>query len=47
MPEDATLADIVYELHVREKIEAGLRQIEAGEVVEHEEVRKRLSRWLD
>lgn len=47
LPDDVSWDDIAYEMHVRQKIEEGLRQIDAGEVVEHEEVMKRLSRWLD
>jgi predicted transcriptional regulator len=46
MPDDATLSDIIYALEVREEIEEGLRQLDAGEVIPHEEAMKRLSRWL-
>ena len=46
MPDTATLDDIIYALEVREKIEEGLREIEAGHVIPHEEVMKGLSRWL-
>lgn len=47
MPDEATLPDIMAELYVRQKIEAGLRQLDAGEGIEHEEAMRRLARWLD
>lgn len=47
LPETASLEDIAYELYVRSKIEKGLRQIEAGETVSHEEVMKSVSKWLE
>jgi predicted transcriptional regulator len=47
MPDDATVPDIMNELYVRQKVEAGIQQLDAGEGVEHEEAKKRLSRWLD
>ena len=47
MPDDVTVPDIMAELYVRQKIDAGLRQLDAGEGIEHEEVKRRLSRWLE
>ena len=47
MPDDVTVPDIMAELYVRQKIDAGLRQLDAGEGIDHEEVKRRLSRWLD
>ena len=38
MPEDITWEDLMYQLYVREKIEIGLQQMEAGEVFDDEEV---------
>lgn len=46
MPDDATLADVMDELYVRMKIEEGLRQADSGDVVGHEDFKKRMSRWL-
>ncbi|HUE73209.1 MAG TPA: hypothetical protein VMP01_20150 [Pirellulaceae bacterium] len=46
LPDDATLTDIVEELYVRQKIEKGIAQLDAGESLSTEEVRQRLSRWL-
>lgn len=47
MPKEATVVDIMAELYVRQKIDEGLRQLDAGEVVEHEVVKRRLAKWLN
>lgn len=46
LPEDATLEDIQYHIYVRQKIEQGLADVEAGRVVSHAEVQQRLAKWL-
>lgn len=46
LPEDASLEDIQYHIYVRQKIEQGLDDIEAGRVVTHAEVQRRLAKWL-
>lgn len=46
LPDDATLADIMAELYFWQKVDAGLRQLDAGEGVEHDEAKRRLSKWL-
>lgn len=46
VPDDATLADIMAELYFRQKVDAGLRQLDAGEGVEHDEAKRRLNKWL-
>lgn len=46
LPEDVTVEDIMSELYFRQKVDEGLRQLDAGEGVDHEEAKKRLSRWL-
>ncbi len=45
LPEDASLEDIQYHIYVRQKIEQGLADSEAGRVVSHEEVKRRLAKW--
>jgi predicted transcriptional regulator len=40
LPEEATWDDLMYEIYVRQAIEAGLRDGEAGRVTDHESVRK-------
>ena len=47
LPEDASLEDIQYHICVRQKIEKGLEAAQAGQVISHEEVEKRMARWLE
>ncbi len=47
VPEDASLEDIQYHLYVRQKIEKGLNAAERGRTLPHEEVVRRMARWLD
>ena len=41
LPDDATWDDVMYRLYVRQKIEAGLEDVETGNTVPVSEVRKR------
>lgn len=45
LPDEATISDIMSELYVQMKVEEGVRQADAGELLEHEEVEKRLRKW--
>ena len=47
LPEDASLEDIVAELYFHQKVSEGLRQLDAGDGIDHEEAKKRLGKWLD
>ncbi|MGH7199527.1 MAG: hypothetical protein ACREJB_02915 [Planctomycetaceae bacterium] len=38
LPDECTWDDVMYELYVRQKIEAGLQDAEEGRTVSHEEV---------
>lgn len=46
LPDDATVADIMAELYFRQKVDKGLRQLDAGEGLDHDEARRRLAPWL-
>jgi predicted transcriptional regulator len=46
LPESASLEDIQYHIYVRQKIAQGQEDVEAGRVVSHGEVRRRLAKWL-
>ena len=39
LPDQATWDDIMYELYVKQKIEAGLSDIKEGHTVSHEQVK--------
>ena len=47
MPDNTTLDDIIYELYVRRKIQAGLDDLAAGRVVPHELIEEDLRRWRE
>lgn len=46
MPDDATVEDILEALYVRQKIDAGLKDVAEGRTLTHEEAKKRLGKWL-
>lgn len=46
LPEDATIDDIMAELYFKFQVDAGLKELDEGKGIPHEEVQKRMSRWL-
>lgn len=46
LPEDASWDDVMYELYVRESIDAGLADVAAGRTVPHDQVKARLREIL-
>jgi predicted transcriptional regulator len=42
LPDQATWDDIMYELYVKQKIEAGLKAADEGRTFSHQEAKKRL-----
>ncbi|MBP6963790.1 MAG: hypothetical protein KBC96_05215 [Armatimonadetes bacterium] len=47
MPDDTSVADIMAELYFRQKVDAGLGQLDRGKGLPHEQVKERLGKWLD
>jgi predicted transcriptional regulator len=47
LPDEATFEDIQYQVYVLDEITRGSEEIERGDIVEHEEVKRRLAKWLD
>jgi len=41
LPEKATWDDIMYEIYVRKKVEVGVTAADQGQVMHHEDVKKR------
>ena len=41
LPDGASWDDLMYEIYVRKKIDAGLKAAEAGRLVAHDEVKRR------
>jgi predicted transcriptional regulator len=46
LPEESTVDDIMAELYFRVKVDAGLKELDGGKAVSHEDVKDRLSKWL-
>lgn len=46
LPDDASWDDVQYHLYVRQQIEAGLADDEAGRLIDAEEMRKRLNEQI-
>lgn len=42
LPDQVTWDDIMYELYVKQKIEAGLKAVSEGRTIAHAEVKKQL-----
>lgn len=47
LPDDASIEDIQYHLYVRQKIQGGLAAAGQGRTLPHEEVVRRMARWLE
>jgi predicted transcriptional regulator len=46
LPDETSLEDIQYHIYVREKVQRGLRDAEAGRVISAEEAEERMAKWL-
>ena len=46
LPENATLDDIMAQLYFKLQVDAGLGELDEGKGITHEEVKKRMARWL-
>ena len=47
LPEDVSMEDIQYHIYVRQKIDHGLADIEAGRTISEEEFDRRMEKWLE
>ena len=47
LPDDVTVDDVMQELYIRRSIEEGLRELDEGKGIAHEEVKQRLARQID
>ena len=46
LPDNVTLDDIMAELYFKLQVDAGLKELDEDEGIPHEEVEKRISKWL-
>ena len=45
MPDDVSIEDILAEIYFKAQVDAGLKELDGGKGIPHEEVEKRMSRW--
>ena len=46
MPEEVSVADIMAELYFCLKVNSGLRELDEGKGIPHEQVKEHLEKWL-
>jgi predicted transcriptional regulator len=46
LPDDASLDDIMYAMYVRMQIERGLQDEAAGNLIDHDDVKREINEWL-
>lgn len=46
LPDSVTVDDIMAELYFKLQVDAGLKELDEGKGISHEEVEKRMSKWL-
>ncbi len=46
LPEDVSVEDIMAQLYFRYQVDEGLRELDEGKGIPHEEVEKRMAKWL-
>ncbi len=46
LPDDVTLDQIMAEIYFRRKVDQGLRELEEGRGIPHDQVRHRMARWF-
>lgn len=46
LPDNVTIDDIMAELYFKLQVDTGLKELDEGKGISHEEVEKRMSKWL-
>ncbi|MBE7437816.1 MAG: hypothetical protein HS115_05105 [Spirochaetales bacterium] len=46
LPENVSAEQLIEEIIIFEKIQRGIKQLDAGQGIEHENARKKLTKWL-
>lgn len=46
LPEEVTIDDIMAELYFKFQVDSGLKELDEGNGIPHEEVEKRMAKWL-
>ncbi len=45
LPDNVNFEEIVYRLHVISKVNQGIKDVEAGRVISHEELKRDIEKW--
>lgn len=46
MPQDTSIEDVMAELYFRYQVDEGLKQLDEGKGIPHEEIKNRMEKWL-
>ena len=46
LPDEVSIDEIMAELYFRLQVDAGLKELDGGKGIPHEEVEKRMAKWL-
>lgn len=46
LPDEASFDDIEYQIYVLHEIREGIAEADRGELIDHEEVKARMAKWL-
>ena len=46
LPDEVTIDDIMAELYFKFQVDSGLKELDEGKGIPHEEVEKRMAKWL-
>ena len=46
LPDEVTIDDIMSKLYFKLQVDAGLKDLDEGKGIPHEEVEKRMAKWL-
>jgi len=46
LPDESTVDDTMEELYLRMQVDRGIKELDEGKGIPHQDVRDRLSRWL-
>lgn len=46
LPDDVTVDDIIEQLHFKIQIDAGLKELDEGQVIGHEDVVNKMDKWI-
>ena len=46
LPENVTVDEIMAELHFKQQVDAGLKELDEGKGIAHEDVERQMGKWL-